>query len=135
MDGYAQVPANVPSPGKVGTLGPHHAFQSHAPIPAQGDPFNTRNIVHYGDEYMMGKPRHDPGHHINLYESIAALQATMEPFWGFVATKLLYRRQPNRLVHGYGPGFMAADVNIDVPEPSTYGDFATYTARQARVHV
>lgn len=125
--GYADVPPKKPLPGKNGTWAPGHAMDTRAAQTVQGDPFNPRNIVQYQDFYSQGKPWDHPGHHVNLYAAPRAIHAVMEPLFGFIATKLRYVRQPNRIIRGRQRA-LGQDVNIETPQVATYGDFATYTS-------
>lgn len=128
MQGYAFVPPKLERPGKTGTLKPVHRFKTHADMPDQGDPFNTRNIVYPGDFYRDGKPWVDPGHHVNIYENVAGIHAVAETFFGFVS-KLAYIRQASHIVRGRQTP-LGPDVNLEAPAVAAYGDFATYTASQ-----
>lgn len=124
--GYADIRRRPPGPGKSGTWAPGHAMDTRAEQTMQGDPFNPRNVVQYSDFFSEGKPWDHPGHHVNLYAATRAINAVMERKFGFIATKLRYIRQPNRIIRGRQRA-LGQDVNVDAPQPATYGDFATYT--------
>lgn len=125
--GYADISRPVPRPGKSGTWAPGHAMDTRAPQTMQGDPFNPRNVVQSSDFYAEGKPWDHPGHHVNLYASPRQWNAVMERKFGFIATKLRYIRQPNRIIRGRQRA-LGQDVNVESPQPATYGDFATYAS-------
>lgn len=125
---FAYVPPHKPSLGKGGgTFYPGHAMDTRHPQEQQGDPFNPRNVVQYQDFYAVGKPWDHPGHHVNLYTNVHGIHAVMENTFGFIATKLRYIRQPNRIIRGRQRA-LGQDVNVDMPQPATYGDFATYAS-------
>lgn len=125
MDTFAFVPPHAPR-NERGALRPGHAFDTRHPQTMQGDPFNPRNVVQYQDFFSQGKPWDHPGHHVNLYAAPHAIHAVMEPMFGFIATKLRYVRQPNRIIRGRQRA-LGQDVNVEIPPIATYGDFATYT--------
>jgi hypothetical protein len=128
MADYAFVPPRTGGPRSgAGVVGPQHHFKTRAPMPDIGDPFNTRNVVRYGDFYHDGKPWLDPGHNINHYSSIPAIQAVMNRFFGFV-THLRYESRIGQPPYRGGMRALGQDVNVEGPGSTTVGDFATFNS-------
>jgi hypothetical protein len=126
--GYAVIARRPPGPGKTGTLAPEHQFKTRHDVLDAGDPINPRNKVYYDDFASEGKPWAETGVHLNLYSNALSTNAIMQRFFGPVS-KLRILRQGSRIVRGRLRA-LGGDVNIEVPAPTSYGDFATYAANQ-----
>lgn len=117
------IPRPLPS-RKTGVASPQHETRTATPPIVEGDPF-YRHVIRDSDFYMIGKIRHLPGTHHNIYTAIPYLQSIQERFMGLVRR----RRTPHLITtpRGEQHGKFAGDVNVEVPEASTYGSFATYS--------
>lgn len=106
---------------RTGWLSPQHRAETATRTPKQGDPF-PYHVVRYGTFANEGKVSY--GHHLNYFTAIPQQQSIANKFFGYV--RKVYRPKQTSIPRGRQRA-LGGDVNIETPEPMTFGDFATFS--------